>query len=68
LFRADYLLRVDEGIDWKTYNPTTEMKALLLETRGEAESGHCIVAGCTKAPLNHLAFCIEHAFERGIRR
>ena len=29
---------------------------------GDAASGECIVAGCTRRPLRGIAYCAEHAY------
>jgi hypothetical protein len=67
-YQQSYALQVLPGMDWKTYDPTPDIKALMLATRGESSTGRCMVAGCSAKPLNDLAFCVEHAFERGVRR
>ena len=67
-YQQSYILQILPGMDWKTYDPTREVKALLLATRGETTNGHCMMTNCLAKPLNDLAFCLEHAFEHGIRR
>lgn len=53
--------------DWAEYTMESEEKKLLLASRKVATSQSCIWINCEKERLNGLVYCVDHAYERGIR-
>jgi hypothetical protein len=53
--------------DPRTWSVADERAAridfLRLSRGGDAPSGECIVAGCTRRPLRSVAYCAQHTFD-----
>ena len=63
-----FLVRVEEQATWKDLDSSAMEKDLLLTTRGGVSRDKCVVAGCQERALLLSAFCLEHTYERGVRK
>jgi len=43
-------------------------RALLLDRRGGVGEERCVRQDCAQLVLKGLAFCLDHTFERGVRK
>ncbi|WP_018230335.1 hypothetical protein [Methyloversatilis universalis] len=67
-FQQRYLVQIDELGGWESFDSSALEKQLLLESRTGLGSDECICAGCVSLALLGSAFCLNHTYERGVRK
>jgi hypothetical protein len=67
-YEQRFLVRIDDLAIWSTFDSSPLEKALLLERRGGLSHEVCIQQGCNERTLKGSAFCLNHTFERGVRK
>lgn len=67
-FQQRYLVRIDDIQNWAAFDSSELEKQLLVESRGGLGSEQCICAGCSDPVLLGSAFCLNHTYERGVRK
>jgi hypothetical protein len=67
-FQQRYLVQIDDTGSWDSFDSSALEKELLLERRGGVGADECICAGCSAPVLLGSAFCLNHTYERGVRK
>jgi len=67
-YQQRFLVRIDELASWHTYDSSPLEKALLLDRRRGVGEERCLRQDCAQLVLKGLAFCLDHTFERGVRK
>ncbi|MCV2357344.1 hypothetical protein LNV09_24655, partial [Paucibacter sp. B2R-40] len=67
-FQQRYLVRIEDPANWEDFDSTELEKRLLLESRGGLGPEGCICLGCSAPVLLGSAFCLDHTYERGVRK
>ena len=67
-YQERFIVRIAEPGTWQTFDATELEKQLLLTHRGGLRTERCIVAGCKSTVLQKSAFCLDHTYERGVRK
>lgn len=58
-----FAIKIPDLATWTDDDERAVRIEFLRQSRGgDAVTGECIVAGCTKRPLKGIAYCAEHAF------
>ncbi len=63
-----FIVRIESFLDWESFDSSSLEKQLLLSTRGGESQERCLVAGCSSRAIKASAFCLEHTYERGVRK
>jgi len=63
-----FIVRIPSLLNWESFDSAPMEKQLLLSTRGGESQEQCLVAGCSSNAIKGSAFCLEHTYERGIRK
>ena len=63
-----FLIRIDNVKGWETFDSSPLEKSLLLARRGGLSNEQCVQQGCHELAVNGSAFCLNHTFERGVRK
>jgi hypothetical protein len=67
-YQQRFLVRIDDLANWKTFDSAPLEKGLLLESRGGMSSETCMWQRCGAASLNGSAYCLDHTYEKGVRK
>jgi hypothetical protein len=67
-YQQSYLTRIDNSSNWSSFDASALQKSLLLESRGGLLSDVCIEKDCIDRCLKGSVFCLNHSFQRGIRK
>jgi hypothetical protein len=67
-YQGSYIVRISIPETWRTFDATHLEKQLLLAQRGGLAAERCLVAGCASTAIRKSAFCLDHTYERGVRR
>ena len=60
---AGFAIKIPDPATWTSDDERAVRIEFLRQSRGgEAATGECIVAGCSRRPLRGIAHCAEHAF------
>jgi hypothetical protein len=60
-------IRVDFPDNWQNYDDKADRMQLLFDSRSGLSQEKCIKAGCENKALKSLAYCLNHAWEIGLR-
>jgi hypothetical protein len=63
-----FLVQIDALETWPTYSSAPLEMALLIERRGGLSAEVCVQQGCPESVLKGSAFCLNHTYERGVRK
>ena len=67
-FQQRYLVQIEDRAGWESFDSSELEKQLLLESRGGLGSEACSCAGCSASVLLASAFCLNHTYDRGVRK
>jgi hypothetical protein len=67
-YQQRFMVRIDELDSWDTFDSRPLEKALLLEHRGGISDEVCLQQGCSLNTIGKSAFCLDHTYERGVRK
>lgn len=67
-YQQRFLVRIDDFANWKTFDSAPLEKGLLLESRGGVNSESCMWQRCSAPSLNSSAYCLDHTYEKGVRK
>ena len=67
-YQQRFLVQIEDLANWSTFDSSSLEKALLLGRRGGLSEDTCIQQGCNERMLKGSAFCLNHTFERGVRK
>jgi hypothetical protein len=67
-YQQRFLVRIDDIGNWKTYDSSPLEKGLLLESRGGLSSEACMWRHCGAPSLKGSAYCLDHTYEKGVRK
>jgi len=67
-YQQRFMVEIKDSASWHTFDSGPLQKQLLFGSRSGDSEQRCLVAGCQRHALHGLAFCLEHAYERGIRK
>lgn len=67
-YQQRFIVRVPDPEAGRNFDSSKLEKQLLCSQRGGESDEPCIVMGCNGKALKGLAFCLAHAYERGIRK
>jgi hypothetical protein len=63
-----FLVRIDDPRNWKLFDSTPLEKALLLQSRGGMSSEPCMWQRCEASSINGSAYCLDHTYEKRVRK
>jgi len=67
-YQQRFLVQIDDLANWSAFDSGPLEKSLLLERRGGLSEEACLQLGCGERSLKGSAFCLNHTFERGVRK
>ncbi|GLS13064.1 hypothetical protein GCM10007935_04920 [Hydrogenophaga electricum] len=67
-YQGRFIVRVPSLSDWESFDSSPLEKQLLLSARGGESEDRCLIAGCSAKAIKASAFCLEHTYERGVRK
>jgi hypothetical protein len=67
-YQQRFIVHVPDVSSWKQFDSSPLQRSLLMSQRGGTSDEQCFVMGCKEKSLKGLAFCVGHAYERGIRK
>lgn len=67
-YQQRFLVRIDDIEKWKSFDSSPLEKGLLLESRGGLSSETCMWQRCDAPCLNGSAYCLDHTYEKGVRK
>jgi hypothetical protein len=66
-YQERFLVRVRNLSEWSTEDHMELEKSLFLAERGESNDP-CRWANCGNKALSRMDFCVDHAYQQGLRR
>ncbi|WIT12121.1 hypothetical protein PFX98_00520 [Paucibacter sediminis] len=67
-YEQRFLIRIENVQGWSSFDSAPLERQLLLERRGGLGKEACITQGCSQPVVLGSAFCLEHTYERGVRK
>lgn len=67
-YQERFIVRIPSVLNWESFDSSPMEKQLLFSTRGGESEERCLVAGCSSKAIKGSAFCLEHTYERGVRK
>ena len=67
-YQQRFLIRIAQQEAWAEFDASALERGQLLKHRGGLATGACVQHGCSAAPLQGSAFCLDHAYAQGLRK
>lgn len=66
-YQTNLAIKLDNAQNWEDFDDFEIRKEFLCRSRDGYSSEGCRKLGCNKIALKSLAFCLDHAWEIGLR-
>ena len=67
-YQERFMVKIKDFGTWQSFDSTQLEMQLLLDYRGGHSQDRCLVVGCEARAVRASAFCLEHTYERGVRK
>jgi hypothetical protein len=67
-YQTRFIVQLNSIDNWQNFDESDLVKALIIKECGGLQEKTCIMKGCNNKRLKRLVYCIDHAYEDGIRR
>ncbi len=66
-YQSRFAVKIDNIENWQKYDESELIKEMIVNKRGLQEK-NCIMSGCKNKRLRQSVYCIDHAYENGLRK
>lgn len=67
-YQTQFAVKLNSTDNWQNFDESRLVKGLIVKKRGGLQEKSCIMKDCKNKRVRGLVYCIDHAYENGIRR